>query len=356
MSDVDEGSSEDDIWENLPSRKHHVRGLGTKSKRTEVVDQTRAEGSTWKDATDAFQLVVSEWVKEIHSKWGGQFGATHRLGYGGGKNGASGRCACDGRHCKLQDAKCKVGLEVKWRNPNDKTCVKIIYWNTDHNLDCPTVSGTQDEPLRKSNALIKHLIHSGGSTSSMGNVLKMAGLTALHAGQASTLQNSMIANQEGRLSKDQAKKWAREQSFDTLSQWLWSYQRLPNLVWQLRAAGHVCVLLTQPLSYKIEGVDSTEAREFVAIYLCPSAASEFYKNNRAKISSFDAAHTHGKFPGHQTSSVVRDSYNHNIRTSVMYCAGNERKVSWDLFTDGHCAYLPNTNLHIVDKTKGDYNS
>ena len=135
MSDVDEGSSDDSgIWENLPKKKHHVRGLGTKSKRTEVADQTRAQGSIWKDATDAFQLVVSEWVKEIHSKWGGQFGATHRLGYGGGKNGASGRCACDARHCKISEAKCKVGLEVKWRNPNDKTCVKIMYLAEFH--DC----------------------------------------------------------------------------------------------------------------------------------------------------------------------------------------------------------------------------
>ena len=69
----------------------------------------------------------------------------------------------------------------------------------------------------------------------------------------------MIAAGEGRLSKDQAKRWARKQNFDTLQQWLWSYQRLPNLVWQLRAAGHVCVLLTQPLSYDIEGLSSVDA-------------------------------------------------------------------------------------------------
>ena len=70
MSDDDgvmSSSEDEDIWEVQPGGRS--RGKGTKTKRADVADQTRAVGSTWHHALDAFALVVSEWVKEMQGKW-----------------------------------------------------------------------------------------------------------------------------------------------------------------------------------------------------------------------------------------------------------------------------------------------
>ena len=159
----------------------------TKRGRETIPDKSGQALSTWidKHGNDAFKLAKIDFVREVQGKHAGQFGTTYLSGNPGGKNGLS-VCCINGKRFAGRDAqKCSLGLYCVWKTPGDKKEVSIKYWNSDHSPDC-LVFG-DDGRVRKHNAYLKDII--GGSATSIGDVLRMPGVSALHAGHAAVLQN-----------------------------------------------------------------------------------------------------------------------------------------------------------------------
>ena len=120
----------------------------------------------------------------------------------------------------------------------------------------------------------------------------------------------------------------------------------------------IYMLWTKPLSYR-SGIKKLkdikvpgDARELVGFVVIPSFISQvWWKYYGSRVLTIDMAHCTGQFRGHQVSSVSRNGYNENVKTSYGYFP-RENKCAWNLYTQCLKYGLDGIALLISDKTKG----
>ena len=228
-------------------------------------------------------------------------------------------------------------------------CVKIRYIVMEHSPDCAIFQGNA---TLRSHAQVRHLgLFEKGSVTA---VLRIPGVTALHGGIAKIVQQSMEANGETRISKDQAGRLSRFMKGSTHTDYMQDLTRLaPTIEW-LKAVDPEGVYEVHTKACTYGGGDEGElyeGQEFASVIICPSSAQKFYAADEDGMLALDMSHRHGVYGGTQASAVTKDGYGHNHR--LMWAIfDRENKENWVQFTDKMGEKLPGTKFVISDQTKG----
>ena len=189
--------------------------------------------------------------------------------------------------------------------------MKIRYVSVSHSLDCPVF--TDSASKRTGNAQYRHLgLFNEGSVTS---VLRIPGITGLHGGTAKIVQETMEANGETRLSKDQAGRLSRAMKGSTHSDYMLDIAQLAPALFRLKEVdpSGCYQLISKECTYGTgDDGDVYDAQEFVAVVICPSAAQAFFANDPDML-ILDMAHKHCVYGGMQASVVTKDGLGHNQR-------------------------------------------
>ena len=349
--EVEDEEDDDHLFEP-PPRNVKTKGKGStttiKRKRVVVEKQTLEKGSIWSANENAFTELQIAFIKRVEAKFGATIGTTYQCGYPGNKNGLTIICCLEAnRFLAIEKCTCAFGLRAVWVNKNDLRVVRIVYVNLLHSPECAALRGTG----RKNNSQMRHL----GMTQSgsMMAAMRIPATNSLRFGIPKLIQDSRMAAGERRLTKSQSQRAAREVKKAEFKHYMTDLTTLPHLLLEFKRLDPegTYYLETRPLSYVIDGVDMTTAREFVSLIISPGIVQTFWKNSYSKISQTDMAHRTGQMGGMQMSTVSRGCYFENIRTSFGI-AEKENKDAWVSYTDCIAFLLAGTKLWLSDKDKG----
>ena len=176
--------------------------------------------------------------------------------------------------------------------------------------------------------------------------------------KAKNVKDEIFKSKATDLSTSQVYSLKQYWSKNKYDHWMEDLSKLPSLIMYLRQIDPegVYMLYTKPLSYreklmkslKIAGeksrsaVDvsaesdtstvqiSADARELVGFLIIPSFLKSWWNQYPSRIMTVDMAHCTGQFRRVQVSSVSRNGYEENIKTSLGYFP-IENKQSWTLF-------------------------
>lgn len=326
---------------------------GEASSDTAVPANILAVASSWRaPATnlgtyDANMDMKSSFIGAVDKTYNASIGSSHKMVHSGGnKNGIQINCAGD-ENLSRRLCACALGLVAHGRPyATSREEAKISYCCLTHSpATCKLLADTTGAAGRTHGTYMKHMNMNSGFAGAF---------IASGKGSASALKHGVQASGGPGLNIQQARRHLQVQAKDTYSIYMKDLTELPGafLEFQRLNPDGYFSLRVRPLSYHVKGAPAN-AKEFVSFMMSTGhARNVFWEFSPSKIINMDYAHRTARFGGSQISSVSRDSYGGNVRTTYGVC-DKENKESWTRYTDFLSVWLVAVTLYLSDKDKGE---